>query len=297
MSDLPLTFPIEAPLVAQALDIQHDTDPAEDHGNSRRIPHLGHALLFFVIVIVCLVVSLIGVYAVAHLHSTQAIMAHPGLGLAAQALGYLLALGLSAWIFPLLWDKSFFQGVHWNGQIAIRRGRWIIAAGLCVSIVAQLSLHFVSAPQHAPLDDFLQNPHLVWYTAAFGIFLGPFMEELAFRGFLLPAIATAYDWLTFPRTPAALDRWRSASGHTTPALIVAAILSSIPFALMHAAQIGYAWGVIGILYGVSLALSYVRIRTQSLACSTLLHSTYNFIIFALLFLSTDGFRHMEKIAH
>jgi membrane protease YdiL (CAAX protease family) len=123
------------------------------------------------------------------------------------------------------------------------------------------------------------------------------MEELAFRGFLLPAIATAYDWLTFPRTPAALDRWRSASGHTTPALIVAAILSSIPFALMHAAQIGYAWGVIGILYGVSLALSYVRIRTQSLACSTLLHSTYNFIIFALLFLSTDGFRHMEKIAH
>jgi membrane protease YdiL (CAAX protease family) len=297
MSDLPIPFPIEAPLGAQALDIQHDTDPAQDHGISRRIPHLGHALLFFMIVIVCLVVSLAVVYAAAHLRSAQAIVAHPGLGMAAQALGYLLAFGLSFWIFPLLWDKGFFQGVHWNGLIARRKKRLIFTAGLVISAVAQLSLHFVSAPQHAPLDDFLQNPHLIWYTAAFGIFLGPFMEELGFRGFLLPAIATAYDWLTFPRTPAGLYKWQQTSGHSTPALVVAAILSSIPFALMHAAQIGYAWGVIGILYGVSLALSFVRIRTQSLACSTLLHSTYNFTIFALLFLSTDGFRHMEKITH
>jgi membrane protease YdiL (CAAX protease family) len=297
MSDLPLSFPVEAPLVPQALDIQHDTDPAEDHGISRRIPHLGHAVLFFIIVVVCLIISLFAIYAAAHLHNPQALVSHPGLAMAAQALGYVLALGISVWLFPLLWDRSFFDGIHWSGQIALRRKRTIFTLGLCVSAVAQISLHFVSAPQHAPVDDFLKDPHIIWFTALFGIFLGPFIEELGFRGFLLPAIATAYDWLTFPRTPAGVDRWRSTSGHTIPALAVAAIVSSVPFALMHAAQIGYAWGVIGILYGVSLALSFIRIWTRSLACSTLLHSTYNFTIFALLFVSTDGFRHMEKIAH
>jgi uncharacterized protein len=235
MSDAPIPFPLEAPLGAQALDIQHDTDPSEDYGISRRIPHLGHAALFFLLVVFCLIVSFLAIYSGAHLRSSQAILAHPGLGLAAQGVGYLLALGISAWLFPLLWHRSFLDGVHWNASIAFRRFRWVVAAGLAVSVISQISLHFVSAPQHAPVDDLLQNVHIIWFTAIFGTILAPFMEELAFRGFLLPAIATAYDWLTFPRTPAGVDHWQRTTGHTTPALIVAAILSSMPFALMHAA--------------------------------------------------------------
>jgi membrane protease YdiL (CAAX protease family) len=293
MSDVPLSFPIEA----QVLDIQHDTDPAQNHGIARRIPHLGHAALFFTLIGISLILAALVIYVTAHVRTSQAIATHPGLGLAAQGIGYVIALGISFLLFPLLWDRPFLEGVHWESLIAIRRWKWVVTIGLCISVVAQLSLHFVSTPQHTPEDAFLQNAHLIWFTAFFGVFLGPFMEELAFRGFLLPALATAYDWLTFPRTPAGFDRWQNSTAHTTPALVVAAILSSIPFALMHAAQIGYAWGVVGILYGVSLALSYVRIRTQSLACSTLMHGTYNFTIFFLLFISTDGFRHMEKLAH
>jgi membrane protease YdiL (CAAX protease family) len=121
------------------------------------------------------------------------------------------------------------------------------------------------------------------------------MEEIAFRGFLLPALATAYDWFTFPRTPAGIDRWQRTTAHTTPALVIAALLSSIPFAVMHAAQIGYAWGVVGILYGVSLVLSYVRIRMHSVACSALMHATYNFTIFAVMFVASHGFRHLELL--
>ena len=45
----------------------------------------------------------------------------------------------------------------------------------------------------------------------------------------------------------------------------------------------------------SLAASYVRIRTHSVACSALLHATYNFTIFTMLFLGTGGFHHMEKL--
>jgi membrane protease YdiL (CAAX protease family) len=296
MSDLPIPFPPQPKALPIALDIQHDTDPADDHGKARRIPHMGHAALFFAIAGFCILFGVAVILTAAHIRTQAAALAHPGIAVAAQAAAYIGTIAIAMVIFPLLWHRSFFSGVHWNGLVAIRHWKKIVSIGLLVSLVSQVSMHFVSAPQDAPIDNLILNKHLIWYMALFAIFLGPFMEELAFRGFLLPAIATAYDWLSLDRTPAGLARWEQSTAHSTPALIVAAMLSSLPFALMHAAQIGYAWGVVGILYGVSLALSFIRIRTQSLACSTLMHGCYNFIIFLLLFLSSDGFSHLEKIA-
>jgi len=279
----------------QALDIQHDTDPANDHGNARRIPHLGHALLFFVIVVVSLAFALIVTFGIAHIHTPAQMLAHPGLGLIAQAAGYLGALLISVPIFPLLWDRSFANGIHWNFLVAARRWPRIVVTGFLLSVLVMVATHFITTPDHAPIDDLLQNARLIWATAFFAVILGPFMEELAFRGFLLPALATAYDWLALERSPAGLQRWQSSSAHSNAALFFAAMISSIPFAWMHAAQTGYAWGVVVMLYCVSLALSYVRIRTRSLACSTLLHASYNFTIFALLFVSTQGFHRLEKL--
>ncbi|WP_263379923.1 CPBP family intramembrane glutamic endopeptidase [Granulicella paludicola] len=301
MSDLPIPFPPSSEALPTALplvlDIQHDTDPADDHGRARRIPHMGHAAIFFIIAGFCVILGVLIILTAAHIRTQADALVHPGYAIGAQAAAYLATLAISMAVFPLMWHRSFFSGVHWNGLVAIRHWKKILLLGLLVSFVSQAAMHFVSAPQDAPIDSLILNKHLIWYMAAFAIVLGPFMEELAFRGFLLPAIATAYDWLSLDRTPAGLQRWEQTTAHSTPALIVAAMLSSLPFALMHAAQIGYAWGVVGILYAVSLALSFVRIRTQSLACSTLMHGCYNFIIFALLFVSSDGFRHLEKIAH
>jgi hypothetical protein len=52
MSDQPAVEAVDPqaivkPLEIKPLDIQHDTDPADDHGLARRIPHLGHTVLFF----------------------------------------------------------------------------------------------------------------------------------------------------------------------------------------------------------------------------------------------------------
>jgi membrane protease YdiL (CAAX protease family) len=292
MSDLSISYPIQV----EALDIQHDTDPADDHGKARRIPHLGHAALFFALVIACLLVCLLGAYAIAHVSSGNALTSHPGLALATQAAGYSLALILSAWFFPILWQRSFLAGIEWNTMAAGRRWGRLISAAIVLSLLGQAALHFVHLPKDAPIDEIFQSRHIAYIVAILGVIFGPIMEEIAFRGFLLPALATAYDWVTFPRTPAGLDRWQRSTAHTKPALITAALLSSIPFALMHAAQIGHAWGVVGILYGVSLVFSYVRIRTHSVACSTLMHATYNFTIFAGMFIATSGFRHLDVLA-
>jgi len=39
----------------------------------------------------------------------------------------------------------------------------------------------------------------------------------------------------------------------------------------------------------------VRFWTRSLAASTLTHSIYNLILFSMMLVQTDGFRHLEKM--
>lgn len=281
----------------KALDIQHDTDPARDHGPAKRIPHLGHALLFFSIAWLMLALCAVIVLGFAHIRTEEAIKAHQGLGAVAQAISYVLTLAFAWWLFPRLWERSFLHGLQWNVLAVHRRWYWIVPAAIAMSALAQFSLRFVSAPKNSPMNQLLGTTSGAWLMTAFGVLLAPLAEEIAFRGFLLPALATAYDWLAMERTPAGFQRWQNSAMHSRAALVFAAIFSSVPFALMHAGQLEHAWGALGILYGVSLVLSTVRIRTNSVACSVLMHATYNLTVFAVLFVGTDGYRHMEKFLH
>jgi hypothetical protein len=292
MSNLPVPEAVEP----KVLDIQHDTDPAQDHGPAKRIPHIGHAILFFSLAFLLVNLCALAIFTIAHIRLESA-MQHPGIALAAQALAYLLTLAASAWLFPHLWEFSFLQGIHWNLLAARRYWYWIVAVGVLLSAAAQVLLQLLPAPKTTAFDSLLTTPHAAWLLMAFAVLLAPLTEEIAFRGFLLPALATAYDWLALERSPAALDRWQRSSLHSTSALVFSAIFSSIPFVLLHADQLSHAWGALGVLYGVSLVLSFVRIRTHSVACSTLMHATYNFSIFAVILFSTGGFRHLEKLSH
>jgi membrane protease YdiL (CAAX protease family) len=292
MSNLPVTEAVEP----EALDIQHDTDPARDHGPSRRIPHMGHALLFFSLACSALMLCQLAIFKAGHVRD-EAVLQHPGLGLAAQALAYFLTLGVSAWLFPHLWERTFVQGIHWNGLAARRYWYWIVGGGVMLSVSAQGLMELLPAPKSTTLDSLLTTQHGAWMLMGFAVVLAPLTEELAFRGFLLPALATAYDWLALERSPAGLERWQRSSLHSTAALFFSAIFSSIPFALLHADQLAHAWAILGVLYGVSLVLSFVRIRTHSLACSVLMHATYNFSIFFVIFITSGGFRHLERLSH
>jgi membrane protease YdiL (CAAX protease family) len=284
-----------ANLPLKALDIQHDTDPARDHGPARRIPHLGHAILFFSLTLFFLSLCIIILSAIFLPHATDSPAQHPGIALIAEALGYILTLAVAAQLFPRLWDRSFLHGIQWNVLAAHRCWFWIVPAAIATSALAQLAERFVHIPDNDPIARLMHTPAGAWGVTAFGVLLAPAIEEIAFRGFLLPALATAYDWLSLERTPAALNRWQTTAGHSTPAVIFAALFSSIPFALLHSNQLSHAWGAVGILYAVSLALSYVRIRTHSVACSTLMHATYNLTAFVLVFIATGGYRHLDKI--
>src|ERR1035437_5137888 len=120
---------------------------------------------------------------------------------------------------------------------------------------------------------------------------------MAFRGFPLPALATACDWVgeRFTRKrPRPLD----GDGHpqwSIPAMGIASILTSLPFALIHGEQTGKSLGPFLLLVVVSLVLCAVRLKTRSLAASTLVHACYNFILFSTALISSGGFRHLDKL--
>jgi uncharacterized protein len=266
-----------------------------------RIPHLGHAALFLAIAgLILLLVQLlflgfnhppaIGAKAAAGSMSPKFLVG-------SEALSYLATLALSWFIFPLLWKRPFAEGIQANLDAARRNALRLIPIGLILSVSVQAISSLISLPKSIPMDDFFRTPSDVWLVAAFGTLLAPLFEEILFRGFLLPGFAIAYDWLSLPRTPAAREQWRSNNKLTRPSLVFSAVLTSILFAALHGQQTAFTWPVLLLLFGVSLVLSYVRLRLRSVMASTLIHVSYNATIFIFVFIVTGGFRHLDKIAH
>jgi membrane protease YdiL (CAAX protease family) len=134
---------------------------------------------------------------------------------------------------------------------------------------------------------------LIIYRHKWITVLAIFIYCLALLGFLLT--------LAFRRNPANMNPQFGSldpTGHplwSMPAMLIGSILTSLPFAAMHAAQTGYSWGPFVLLVGVSLVLCWARLSTRSLAASVFVHASYNFLLFTLMMLGTSGFRHMDKM--
>jgi membrane protease YdiL (CAAX protease family) len=127
--------------------------------------------------------------------------------------------------------------------------------------------------------------------------MAPFFEEMFFRGFLLPSLCTACDWIV-EKTEHILPRPLDATGHpqwSIPAMAIGSVLTSIPFALLHVEQQGHSLGPFLLLIVISSILCAVRLKTRSLAASTLVHASYNFLIFSVELIATGGFRHFDKM--
>jgi membrane protease YdiL (CAAX protease family) len=274
---------------------------------TRRIPHLGHALLFLVLLLAAtlgtelVALGLSGAFKSGH--AALLAIQNQRLQLIVNMVSYLVALAFCWFTFPALWGRSFLDGIQWNAS-AIRP--LLALAGVLLGLTAEAASTLLPIPKQAPLEDLFRNPALIWLLAIFGTFLAPLFEEIFFRGFLLPGIAIAVDYLSLPRPVdpmgqpdrfaalANLDAWRGSDAYSTRALVTASILTSICFGLIHAPQLGLSWPSVALLMTVSLVLCYVRLRFRSVAASTLIHACYNFFLFATIFLATGGFRHLDR---
>jgi membrane protease YdiL (CAAX protease family) len=317
-------------------------------------PHIGHTLLFGLLValagfVIGLGFELALVHIAPHLRETaEQMQTDPLLVIPVEALIYAMVGAASFLVFPLFWDRPFAQGIHWRAFI-VRRSVWLLVGiGVATSVVVQLLSNFLPIPKELPIDKFFTHPLGVWLIAIFGVTVAPAFEELAFRGFLLPSLASAWDWvMQRARTPRELlgghaahplaeTEWRQqaainsslpeganvyhraeiepefadaerGSGNAArgssnedphwslPALVFSTIITSIGFAMLHGAQLAHSFAPLAVLFTVSVVLCITRLRFHSLAASTLVHSMYNATIFVMLFIGTDGFRHLDKV--
>jgi membrane protease YdiL (CAAX protease family) len=281
-----------------------DTEP---YARPRRIPNLGHTILFFMVAIIVLLLTSVSAFAlVMGLHllgpeTPDQLLREPRLLIPSMAAGYLIAGAILWAIFTHLWQEPFPQALHWNFSVVRRRWVRLLAGGVVLSLVVQFLSNFLPIPKTLPIDDFFRSPADVWMVALFGTLLAPVCEELAFRGFLLPSLASAWDWLRGFRRPSDVNLIASDRGAqydprwSIAALLFSCTVTSIAFALVHADQLAHAWAPLAVLFAVSLVLCGVRLWTHSLAASTLIHATYNGTIFTILFFGTGGFRHLDKI--
>lgn len=260
------------------------------------IPSLGHTILFFVLLVPTFVAGFVLTFLILllllHPVSPGALvhqMNEVRYAIPMQAVAYGLQWGLSALIFGLLWRMTFREGIHWH---AVQAQRWflrLVLLGAATGLIITLAGNFLPMPKAPPiLEDLTKSTSGAWMLMVFGITLAPLTEELAFRGFLLPGLVNVFRWL---------ERRGLVSEATVRSIGVpiAVILTSIPFAMLHAQQVSDSWGPLLLIGMVSVVLCIVRLAANSLAASVVVHAAYNFTLFAALLAQTDGFRHLEKL--
>jgi uncharacterized protein len=268
-----------------------------------RVPHFGHLMVFIAVLLfvggTCMFLVTrtalhFGLFGVTTLTGATKDI-HYMLG--SEAVLYLTTFGASLLLFPLIWHKGFLAGIQWNLGTALRlRTRLALAAVFCF-VFAIVNGLLVKEPVNAPIDQIVKVHGAAWLLFAFGVTLAPFFEEITFRGLLLPACCTAWDW-SIERMTGRPPRPLSADGYpqwSVAAMVVGSIFTSVPFALMHAEQIANAAGPLLLLVCVSCVLCVVRLLTRSVAACVLVHASYNFLLFSLMLLGTSGFRHMENL--
>jgi uncharacterized protein len=192
--------------------------------------------------------------------------------LPAQLMAYLIVVGFMAFIVAARHNRKLGEAIHWNLPSGTHPFR-ALAGGAAMAMGAQLASTFLSRwiPKSLPIDQYFSDAASAYMLAGFGIFIAPPVEELFFRGFVYPALA----------------RWTGAAASV--------IITAAGFALLHQGQLAHAWAPLMILFGVGVALTVVRARTNSVATCVLVHMGYNGALFGMLFYFTEGFRHLEKV--
>mgnify|MGYP001248758124 CR=1 FL=1 len=281
-----------APIVVTSADLPPEPAP-------RRVPNIGHAVLFVATAAAFLFAYELIIFMVwgppAAVHGGVTTIVHPKLQLLAEAVTYLATLVLAWFLFPLFWHRPFSEGIRWHWSTARNQATRLIPLGLTLGILSAVVDYFVTTTKPPPIEDFFVTASDAWILTFFGILVAPAFEEICFRGFLLPAFAIAWDWLRLPRTDDARRYWTTTTSLSPTAYIVSAVVTSLLFAGLHAQQVAYTWSAMIVLFSVSLVLTFVRVKTQSVAASTLVHASYNSFIFLITILQTSGYRHLDRM--
>jgi membrane protease YdiL (CAAX protease family) len=267
------------------------------------VPTLANTFLFFALAIaVTLILGVVAVGAAQLLpafrhQDFKTLALDARLTIPSQAIEYLALLGTTVLLFRSIWQRPFWQAIHWNTSVVAKRWIPLVGTGLVLGLINGAASNLLPMPKEAPiLNDLMRSTTGAWLMFLFGTTMAPLMEELAFRGFLLPSLINFFRWLTRRKQLPEDSGVPHPPNPPSPFIIpVSILLASIPFALLHSEQVSGAWAPVLLIGIVSVVLCIVRLWTRSLAASAFVHATYNFTLFAGMMIASDGFRHLDKL--
>lgn len=280
-------------------------------------------IVFLAFVVVMVFLSAVALAAQRMLYPKVAfvqVATYPLVSVVGQGLAYLVILAFMVLVVERVPGQSFRRAIRWNWPT-----NWsaYLLAGVALSFTLQGIAHFLPMPKELPMDRFFQTSSEAWALSLFGVTLAPLLEELFFRGFLYPVLVRRF-WAAIVVLAAttSLSLIYTVQLKWTKGVLLAVLMlglgfairlfldsvlarrfgvatavlaTSVGFSLIHAAQLGGAWGAVLVIFMVGLALTITRAITKSVAASLIMHMAYNGTLSVLLFVGTDGFRHLEKL--
>ena len=124
------------------------------------MPHLGHVAILAVFGFFGLLCASALVFSALHFHlfgvsSQQDAATEIHYTLGSEAVLYIFMLGACLLFFPMIWGKSFFAGVQWNGAVALqKRHKLFIIASVCFALALINGLLFRDRKMHPSTRSF-----------------------------------------------------------------------------------------------------------------------------------------------
>ncbi|HYO83407.1 MAG TPA: CPBP family intramembrane glutamic endopeptidase [Bryobacteraceae bacterium] len=200
------------------------------------------------------------------------------LGVGSKGLRLLLPqfVAYGAAIVPL-W--VVFQRRHGMGFVEALRmnipSAWVgrsVAYGVAAALGVQALGALLRMPKiETPMEDLLRDAPSLAVAGLGGVTVGPWFEELLFRGLLQPLVIRAIG--------------------VTQGIFLAAL----PFALLHGPQYAWSWRHVVLITVAGAAFGWHRWRTGSTGAAVLMHAAYNALLFTLFLIGRWATSNMPGI--
>jgi len=170
----------------------------------------------------------------------------------------------------VLRNKPFWPSLGWrklkSNVSAGKASPWAyFFSGCGLAIFVFIASAQVHTNDNMPIQEVLKNRNSAILLMAMAVFVAPLVEETVFRGYLYPLFAKSFGIL--------------------PGILLTGVL----FGLMHGSQLGWTWGIVGLLILVGIIFTFARAHTGTVVASFLLHLGYNSMIAAATIVGTHGF--------
>jgi uncharacterized protein len=175
-----------------------------------------------------------------------------------QFVGYGLLFILLYLLLRLHYGRPFWPSLRWvEGRVGTTRAvmlGFVLAFGVALAGAA-LRTPDIDTPMRELV---LADRTSLLLVMFFGITLGPFAEELAFRGFMQPLFVRSFG------------------------VVAGILLAAIPFGLLHLQQYAWSWrhGLLVTLAGA--AFGWMKHVSGSTRAATFMHAAYNSTFFIAL---------------